>query len=80
MSGKNGKQIGTGSQASRGWIAAIGLIALVALLSWIAFSAAHRSGETLFAAKGTSKNPPTAPLTLRLLHTNDTWGYTRPCG
>ena len=20
------------------------------------------------------------PLTLRLLHTNDTWGYTRPCG
>jgi hypothetical protein len=23
---------------------------------------------------------PRAPLTLTLLHTNDTWGYTRPCG
>jgi len=23
---------------------------------------------------------PAQPLTLTLLHTNDTWGYLRPCG
>ena len=24
--------------------------------------------------------PPAEPFTLTLLHTNDTWGYTQPCG
>ena len=24
--------------------------------------------------------PPAQPFTLTLLHTNDTWGYTQPCG
>ena len=42
---------------------------------------------TAVATPSPSPVPPTAtpvpqgsPFTLTLLHTNDTWGYTRPCG
>ena len=79
MSGEGEQQTKAGSQGGRGCVLALGLIVLVALLSWVALSSAARSGESESVA---SKEPTPAsePLTLRLLHTNDTWGQTRPCG
>ena len=68
-----------GPQRSRGFILGLGLVALVAFLSWVALSAAARPGEPVVTLMQ-ELAPPSEPLTLRLLHTNDTWGYTDPCG
>ena len=70
---------GSRSQRSRGFILALGLVAVVALLSWVALSAALQDGDLRVEARN-EPSPDLAPLSLRLLHTNDTWGYTRPCG
>ena len=68
-----------GPQRSRGFILGLGLVALVAFLSWVALSAAARPGEPVVTLRQ-ELAPASEPLTLRLLHTNDTWGYTDPCG
>ena len=68
-----------GSRRGRGFILGLGLVALVAFLSWVALSAAARPGEPVITLKQ-ELEPASESLTLRLLHTNDTWGYTDPCG
>jgi hypothetical protein len=62
------------------WVVGIILVAylLIGALLWAVNSAS--SPRVAAKARPWPFLRSQSPLTLTLLHTNDTWGYTRPCG
>jgi len=61
----------------------VGTILIAYVLIGAVLWAVNSASSPGVAAKATSLPSSVrsqSPLTLTLLHTNDTWGYTRPCG
>ncbi|MGA9350470.1 MAG: hypothetical protein WBW48_16940 [Anaerolineae bacterium] len=73
---------------NRGWLIALGLLIGGALISYVGITALARptlatsTGPGPIAASQPQPSSTLSPssLTLTVLHTNDTWGYTQPCG
>jgi hypothetical protein len=58
----------------------IGIVIVVYALIAVALWAMNAASSPAAAFRARSPDPARTPLTLTLLHTNDTWGYVRPCG